>query len=86
MGERVPYIMHLFRADNAFWRLFGLKVHDIAQEAVIKTILRKRNAKRQNGCLRRPYKYLRKKAKQRQRRKGKTDPFECRLSKNSKER
>ena len=78
--------MHLFGADNAFWRLFGLKVHDIAQEAVIKTILRKRNAKRQNGCLRRPYKYLRKKAKQRQRRKGKTDPFECRLSMNSKER
>ena len=85
MGERVPYIMHWFRADNAFWRLFGLKVHDIVQEAVIKTILRKRNAKRQNGCLRRPYKYLRK-AKQRQRRKGKTYPFECRLSKNSKER
>jgi len=52
--------MHWFRADNAFWRLFGLKVHDIAQEAVIKTILRKRNAKRQNGCLRRTYKYLRK--------------------------
>jgi len=32
------------------------EVHDIVQEAVIKTILRKRNAKRQNGCLRRPYK------------------------------
>ena len=34
------------------WR----EVHDIVQEAVIKTISRKRNAKRQNGCLRRPYK------------------------------
>ena len=32
------------------------EVHDIVQEAVIKTISRKRNAKRQNGCLRRPYK------------------------------
>ena len=32
------------------------EVHDIIQEAGIKTILRKRNAKRQNGCLRRPYK------------------------------
>ena len=32
------------------------EVHDIVQEAVIKTILRKRNAKKQNGCLRRPYK------------------------------
>ena len=29
---------------------------DIIQEAVIKNIPRKTNAKRQNGCLRRPYK------------------------------
>ena len=33
-----------------------MEVRDIVQEAVIKTILKKRNAKRQNGCLRRPYK------------------------------
>ena len=32
------------------------EVHDIVQEAVIKPSPRKRNAKRQNGCLRRPYK------------------------------
>ena len=32
------------------------EVHDIVQEIGIKTIPRKRNAKRQNGCLRRPYK------------------------------
>ena len=32
------------------------EVCDIVQEAGIKTIPRKRNAKRQNGCLRRPYK------------------------------
>ena len=32
------------------------EVPDIVQEAVIKTILKKRNAKRQHGCLRRPYK------------------------------
>ena len=31
------------------------EVRDIVQEAVIKTIPRKRNAKKQNGCLRRPY-------------------------------
>ena len=30
------------------------EVRDIVQEAGIKTIPRKRNAKRQNGCLRRP--------------------------------
>ena len=33
-----------------------MEVHNIVQEAVIKTIPRKRNAKRQNGCLRRLYK------------------------------
>ena len=32
------------------------EVCDTVQEAVIKTIPKKRNAKRQNGCLRRPYK------------------------------
>ena len=39
------------------------EVHDIVQEVVMKTIPKKRNAKRQNGCLRRPYKQLRKKEK-----------------------
>ena len=34
------------------------KVCDIVQEAGIKTIPSKRNAKKQNGCLRRPYKSL----------------------------
>ena len=29
------------------------EVHNVVQEAVIKTIQRKRNAKNQNGCLRR---------------------------------
>ena len=47
---------------------------------------RKRNAKRQNGCLRRPYKQLEKNRKERQRRKGKIYSFECRVPKNSKER
>ena len=33
-----------------------MEIHYIVQEAGIKTIPKKRNAKRQNGCLRRPYK------------------------------
>ena len=41
-----------------------LEVHDMVQKAVIKTILRKRSAKRQNDCLRRPYKQLGKEEKQ----------------------
>ena len=32
------------------------EVHDIVQEIGIKTIPQKINAKKQNGCLRRPYK------------------------------
>ena len=42
------------RVPDELW----MEVHDIVQEVVIKTIPRKRNAKRQNGCLRRPYKQL----------------------------
>ena len=40
-----------------------MKVCDIVQEAVIKTIPKKKKYKRQNGCLRRPYKQLRKEEK-----------------------
>ena len=40
------------RVPNELWT----EVRDTVQEAGIKTILRKRNAKKQNGWLRRPYK------------------------------
>ena len=40
------------RLPEELWR----EVCDNVQEAVIKTIPKKRNAKRQNGCLRRSYK------------------------------
>ena len=40
-----------------------MEVYDIVQEAGIKTIPKK-NAERQNGCLMRPYKELRKEEKQ----------------------
>ena len=40
------------RVPEELW----MEAHDIVQQAVIKTIPRKRNAKRQNGCLRKPYK------------------------------
>ena len=32
------------------------ELHDIVQEAVIKIIPKKKKCKKQNGCLRRPYK------------------------------
>ena len=40
------------RVPEELW----MEVHNIVQEAVIKTIPKKRNAKRQNDCLTRPYK------------------------------
>ena len=46
-------------------------VHDTVQETEIKTIPQKRNAKRQNGCLRKLYKELRKEEKQKAKEKRK---------------
>ena len=63
----------------------NMKVHEIVQEAVIKTIPKKMNEKKQNSCLRRPYKELRKEEKQKERRKGKICLYECSVPKNSKE-
>ena len=46
---------------------------------------RKRNAKKQNGCLRRPYISCEKKRSKKKRGKGKIYSFECRVPKDSKE-
>ena len=40
------------RVPDELW----MEICDIVQEVVIKTIPKKKKAKRQNGCLRRPYK------------------------------
>ena len=69
-----------------------MEVHDIVQETGIKTISKKKKCKKQNGCLRGPYKLLLKKKKrerersEKHRRKGKIYPFECRVPKTSQER
>ena len=42
----------IVRVPDELWT----EVHNIVQEAVTKIIPQKRNAKRQNGCQRRPYK------------------------------
>ena len=47
---------------------------------------RKRNAKKKNGCLRRPSNSCKKRGSVKQRRNRKIYPFECRVPKNSKER
>ena len=40
------------RAPEELW----MEVHNVVQEAVIKTVPKKRSTKKHNGCLRRPYK------------------------------
>ena len=66
--------------------LWTMEVRYIVQEAVIKTIPMKKKCKNANGCLRRPTNSWEKKRSERQRRKGRIYPSECRVSKNSKER
>ena len=55
------------RVTKELW----IEVHDIVQETMIKTIPKEKNAKRQNGHLRRHYKDLRKEEKQKTEEKGK---------------
>ena len=61
------------RVPDELWT----EVHDIAQEAWIKTILNEKECKKSKwlyGCLRRPYKWLRKEEKQKARERGEDIP------------
>ena len=70
------------RVPEELW----LEVHNIVQEAVIKPFPRKRNAKRQSGCLMRLKIAQEKKRSERQRRKGKIYSTGCRVLEKSKEK
>ena len=52
MRNRFKRLDLIDRVPDELW----MEVHDIVQETGIKTMPRKRNAKKQNGCLGRPYK------------------------------
>ena len=65
---------------------YGWRFMTLYRRQESRTSPRKRNAKKQNVCLRRPYKELCKKRSEKQRRKGKIYPSEYRVPKNSKER
>ena len=52
MKNRLKGFVLIDRVPDELWT----EVRDIVQETGIKTISKKRNAKKQNGCLRRPYK------------------------------
>ena len=60
MRNRLKGLYLINRVPHELWT----EVRDIIQETGIKTIPKKRNAKRQNGCLRRSYKQLWKEEKQ----------------------
>ena len=71
------------RVSEELWT----EVHDIVQEAVIKTIPKKKKCKKAK-CLSEEALQIaaNRREVKRQRRKGKIYPFECRVPKNSKER
>ena len=58
--NQIPYIVEVtnrFKGSDLIDKVpeeLWMEVHDIVQETVIETIQKKRNAKRQNGSLRRP--------------------------------
>ena len=62
-----------------------MEVRNIVQEVVIKTIPKEKKWKRQNDCLEEASQIAEKRS-ERQRKKGKIHPAECRVPENSKER
>ena len=73
-----------FRPDRVPEELW-MEVHDIVQEAGIKTIPKKKKCKKAKWLSEEALQ-IAGKGHKRQRRKGKIYPFECRVPKNSKER
>ena len=71
----------IYRKTEKLWT----EVRDIIQEAVIKTIPRKEKCKKANWLSEEASQIAVKRRSERQRRKGKIYPFECRVPKNSKE-
>ena len=69
------------RVPEELW----MEVHDTVQEAVIKTITIKKKCKKAQWLSEEALQIAEKRS-ERQRRKGKIYPFECRVPKNSKER
>ena len=70
------------RVPDELWT----EVHDIVQQTGIKTIPKKKKCKKAKWLSEEALQMLWKEGKQKQRRKGKIYPFECRVPKNSKER
>ena len=63
-----------------------MEVHDIVQEAMIKTIPKKKKCKKAKWLSEEALQIAEKKEKRKAKEKRKIYPFECRVPKNSKER
>ena len=72
----------IHRVPEELWT----EVRDTVQEAVIKTIPKKKKYKKAKWLSEEALQIAEKKRSKRQRRKGKISPSECRVPKNSKER
>ena len=72
----------IVRVPKELWT----EVHDVVQETRIKTMPKKKKCKKAKWLSEEALQMLWKEGKQKQRRKGKIYPFECRVPKNSKER
>ena len=71
------------RVPEELW----MEVHDIVQETRIKTIAKKKKCKKVKWLSEEALQIaVKKKGSEKQRRKGKIFPFECRVPKNSQER
>jgi len=70
------------RVPDELW----MECRDIVQETGIKTILKKKKCKKAKWLSEEALQIAVKRREAKQRRKGKIYPFECRVSKNSKER
>ena len=81
MRNRFKGLDLIDRVPGELWR----EVRDIVQEAVIRTIPKKKKCKKAKWLSEEALPIAVKRSK-RQRRKGKIYPFECRVPKNSKER
>ena len=87
MTNRLKGLDLIDKVPKELW----MEVHDIVQEAVIKSIPKKKKCKKAKWLSEEPLQIpeKRREAKgkgERQRRRGKIYPFECRIPKNSKER
>ena len=78
-------LKRLYLIDKVLEELWA-EVHDTVQEGVIKIISKKKKCKKAKWLSEEALQITEKKEKQKQRRKGKIYPSECRVPKNSKER